>query len=333
TKDAGETSIGDTAGWLINCLPLGNVNVLYKEDSVHAMRLIGGTKVFDFYAITEESGLLAQRALANFPGGQVFLAHNDIAMTDGRAPISLTDGRLRQWIENNLDKDNVSKSFAVHYRRKGKVLFCIPTTGVTFPNVAIEWDYSRNGFTVRDLSEIAHIAPAAFNPSATGDPWDPDSQAWDADSGLWDQKNFGLTGPDLWLAKPGADKKILRLDDTELEDGSLMTAYVERTGLSIIGRDRTGEPKADINSEKLVRGIRPRMKATGHVHVYLAEQMEIQRDAPVKWHGPFTFDPVNGQLEVNHVVTTRLVGYRIESDADIHWELDGLDIDVEVLGG
>jgi hypothetical protein len=109
-----------------------------------------------------------------------------------------------------------------------------------------------------------------------------------------------------------------------------MTSFVERTGLTITGKDHRGEFKLDPSSVKFCRRVYPKINATGAVNVYVGAQQTLQ--GPVTWQGPFSFDPET-QEHIDCRVQGVALAIRYESDSDIEWSSTGFALDLEILSG
>lgn len=327
TELAGEKDLAETNGYLIDCQPLRDVNVLYKEDSIWGMQEINGVLVFRFFKSFETIGALSRRCIQSFRGRQICMGFDDIVLHDLQTIDSLVRDRLRKWFFNQLDATNYGLSFVARNEAKQELWFCIPTTGATRPNLALVWNMRDNTMGVRDLPEISHIAWGVVDAQET-DTWDSDSQVWDADDEPWTTRQFNPAQRGFLGASPGTTE-LFRFDDTETFDGTAFTSYVERIGLAIVGKDRGGRPKADFESVKLVTAVQPRMEASAAVNVYVGGQ--DNREEGVAWQGPFSFNP-NTDLKVDCAVPGRLIGVRFESTTDMNWKLHGYDLEMELMG-
>ena len=58
TKDAGEVMLAETADFCVDCAPMRDVNIIYKENSVYAMQFVGGTNIFRFPPLFKSVGIL-----------------------------------------------------------------------------------------------------------------------------------------------------------------------------------------------------------------------------------------------------------------------------------
>ena len=334
TKDAGEKDLTDTdAGFVLDCLPLRNVNIVYKEGSTWIMQHIGGTFVFRIDRIFEQLGLLAPRCVVTIGEGERhFLATaDDLVIHDGQTPISLLDRRQRRTLVNTIDSVNFRRSFAVRNPTEKEYWFCYPEAGNSFPNRAIVWNQRDNTLGHRDIP-LAAFGWTGVVEDLTGLTWDSDSGTWDSDSSVWGERLYGFKGAPV-LAVP-SPANIFQTDQTEQFNGQNFLSYIERLGMPL-GHDREGNRVPEHDKFKLVSRIWPKVKG-GPVNIRLGSQ-KLPGGA-VTWTAAKSFNPAT-QIKLDFLdkpenggfVPGRYVTIRVESEANIHWELEAFDLDIKIL--
>ena len=90
--DAGEQDLAETPALLVDCLPLGDVNIIYKERSMYAMTYVGAPYIFRFQRLPGESGMLARGCAVNTPLGHVVLTAGDVVLNNGSGVQSIANG-------------------------------------------------------------------------------------------------------------------------------------------------------------------------------------------------------------------------------------------------
>ena len=120
--------------------------------------------------------------------------------------------------------------------------------------------------------------------------------------------------------------KLYRDDRGNQEDGTNMTAYIERTGYDL------GDP----SSQKFVSAIWPKLEVSGNnnINVYVGTQMSTEEG--VTWNAdtggtPYLFNP-NSQSKVSCRATGKFFGVKFESTSDIDWKLHGVEFEVTPRG-
>lgn len=325
TRDAGRVELSETSGFCIDCLPLRNVNVIYKEDMVVGMQHVGGTSIFRFFPMFTEFGVFSRDCAVEFYGKHVVLGKDDIVIHDGQSMRSIIDARHRKWLQSKFAAAGSfsENAFVCANYLNSEILFCLPeSAAATGCTIALVWNWRDNSFGMRDLPGIYHANNGIVSPTTTATQWNTDTETWNQDTTTWDQLSYSQATRKLLMAAPGSTPRLYLFDDTEQFSGANMTAYVERTGLALEGTERVN----------LITRIWPRIKTTpagSTVNVYVGSQMTTADT--VVWNGPYTFNPSTQQY-VDVLVSARYHGIRFESTGNISWELDGYGIEYEPMG-
>lgn len=318
TLDAGEYELADTRGDVVDGLQLNDSFIIYKDDSIWGAQFVGAPLIFKFYNITDQVGIFSRRCIAEYEGGHFVFGHNDCVVTDGQTVRSVLDKTNRRFLYNSIDSDGYTRAFVIANRQRREIWICFPSHGSTHCDQALIWNWAENSFGHRDLPNVLDGKYGIADTSGTAADWANRAGTWDASAGSWDQKQYNPTQNSLIFAGTN-DTKIYMADDTNQEDGSNMTAFVERTGLAI------GSP----NKVKMARRIVPHMESSGIVDIYVGGQMETE--GPVSWTGPYQFDPsLDHKIDcrVNH----RLLAIKFESDSSINWKLNSMEVDIVSAG-
>ena len=329
TKDAGEVELADAwAGFLLDAHPLRDILVLYKEGSVWGMQHIGTRSIFRFFKMFSDTGLLTAQAVGTFANGaQHFLATgDDLVVHDGQQMKSVLDRNFQTWVNATIDPNTFKRSYVVRNAVRKEMWFCFPELGNTWPNLALVWNWSTGTPSVRELTNASFINTGEIQETETTD-WDSDTESWNSDISRWDELRHRPSEARLLQADP-VNSRLYFMDDTNQFNTTNMVSYIERQGLAIVGQSRQGEPKVDFQSQKLVTALYP--KATGDPFDIRVGSQEFP-EGPVSWSAPQTFTP-GVDTKVDVTVSGKLTATRFESAADVAWELEGYDMDVNVLG-
>lgn len=322
TKDAGEYELAETGGDVIDGAPLRDQFFIYKDDAIVAMQFIGPPYIFGFKTISPTVGALTRRCIKEFSGGHFVLGSDDVILMDGQKPTSLLNKRMRRWLYNSIDNSAYVRSFVVPNYQRSEMWACFPQTGSSYPDTALVWNYRDNTLSVRDLPDTSHIAYGVVNPGGATT-WASQTNTWTQSTTYWNQKNYNPTVRSLLMVDPG-NTKLYQADETNQEDGSDQTSYIERTGISI---SQNGE--RDLGSVKFIRAIYPKVESTGSVNVYVGHHMSTEEG--VAWEGPYAFNP-DTDYKIDCRVTGRFIGIKVESTEDVEWKLNGYSMDVDVVG-
>ena len=162
TVDAGEFLLSATPGIIIDCLALGNTNILYKEDSVYGMTFIGGSLVFGFQQLFGDFGILARDAVVAFGRRHFVITNEDILVHNGIQRESVVDARNRKWFFDNLSEAGRPSTFCVNVRHRSEIWTFFPMTGAGAPNMVMIYNTEQKSTTFR---EIPHARFAVYTPA------------------------------------------------------------------------------------------------------------------------------------------------------------------------
>lgn len=323
TNESGRTTLGVEGGALIDCLRLGDYNVIYHETAISLMQFIGGQFVWRFPMVVHEAGLLCARAVGLIPKmKQHFLvSQDDVLIFNGQDVESVVDRKVRKWLFNNLDVTNYQNSYTVTNGREREMWFCFPSTGSTYPNLALTWSWKDGTVGVRDLPGLAFINRGVVD-DTTDSTWDGDSGTWDSDTSLWDEAASQVTR-DLLGCVPSATV-FHKMDQSQSANGADITSYVERQGLALIGRDRQGQPKVDIQRRKLVSEVW--IRATGAPFQVSVGKQERQ-GAAVEYLETKTFDPATDR-KIDCHVEGQLIAIKFSRTSQAETRIQGYDMNI-----
>lgn len=341
TKDAGEQTLADTEGFVVNQLTMGNLNLIYKEDSVHAMQYIGGNNIFGFRALftKENIGLLMPNGLASFtPPGKsshhIVFGPNDIVVHDGRSVIPILEGRMRKWLYNNLDSDNFRNTFIVNNLQMKEIWICFPLVGNIWPNCALVWNYNNNTTTIRDLPSVATAAVGQITEVVAGQTqasWNADTGTWDADTSTWGSSAYQPVTSRLLMGSNGPYPHTFVMDlGTQFEDTNY-NSFIERTGLTVVGTDKSGKAIQDSESVKLVTEVWIRAQGNVGTVLQVFVGMQDNRGGYPTWNGPYPF-VIGVDQKINPLVSGRIVSIRFECAEASLWEVHGYDLEIKPVG-
>jgi len=125
--DAGEYSLEDTKGKILDGLPLGDSFMIYKEDSIYIMSYVGTPFIFSFKQLSPSVGALSKNCIAEFDGGHFFLGNGDVYINDGQRIKSILPHKIRDYLFENLDGEYTERSFVVADYGNTEMWACFPT--------------------------------------------------------------------------------------------------------------------------------------------------------------------------------------------------------------
>jgi len=336
TVEAGENSLAETGGYILDCLPVGDTNIIYKEDAIWSMQYIGGAYIFRFDGILNTTGILAPRCVAEFYRRHFVVGTNDVFLFNGQQAESVINERMRRWLYNTIHGDYYLNTFVVPNYVAKEMWICFVETGhaTTYCNKALIWNWSDNTWTIRDLDDMAHINYGQVATStAAAISFDSSSgTTFDNDTGTFGE---GALNPAEWqlVGADPAGTRLLHIDDDYTFDGTSYDSYMERTGISFTGQlDQYGNPLSDGSVRKFLRAIYPHIEITGDVTFDIYVGWQDRLEDSITWTGPYTYDPAT-QDRVDCRVNGKYFAIKFVESSNTHpWRMSGYTVDIDSIG-
>lgn len=315
TLDAGEQTLSDQGGDIVDGGVLGDAFIIYRENSTYAMRKVNSRFIFSFEKVFDETGIFSDRCFVSFKGGHCVLTDDDLIIHSGlkNSARSIADERVRDTLFAALETaTNPTRAFLAHNNKKSEIWVCYPVTTDEFPTKALIWNYQHNTFSYRDLPGVMDIK---FNvvQSVAGDTWATDSTTWAAGTDRWGARSYNPAKRDMLMADT-TNTKLLKVDDTNQDNAVSFTATLQKT--DILVDNYTG------NEHRLTR-IMPLMSGTGPVNIRLGSQ--AAPGGSVTWEAAQAFTP-GTDWKLDFRTTGKLAAVEFESTGDVDWRLHAYDI-------
>ena len=305
TKDAGYVDLSQTNGFVIDCLSLGDSNIIYKEDSVWSMTYEGGQNIFGFRQIFSDAGILGRDCVQSYDSQHFVVSEDDVYIHNGQTKQSVVDSVMRDELFNTIHPDYKTRTFVVAEREKNEMWICFPSTSSTgLCDKAFVWNWRNNSWAIRDLPNVSFISWGVVDTVSTTD-WS-ESGEWDSDTESWDSP----LKPSLLMAGT-EDTELYTLGGNQF-DGTNFRAWVQKADMTF----GTRQPKS-------VTKIRPHISGTGPVDFYVGYEMLPHQGTT--WKGPYTFTP-GTHSDILVRATGAYIGIRVESTTDKEWSLQNLEI-------
>lgn len=329
TVDAGRKDLEDVnSGVIRDALPLAGTMFIYKENATWRATKIGGRFIFDWKAVFETSGILAQRCVALTGDGtkHCVVTQDDMIWHNGSRVVSILDKKYRARLFGEMDTVNYGNSFLFSNPLTKEMWFCYPTQGSTHPNKALIWNYAEGG----ERGSISFADGITFRNAAVGDIegdsdelWSDGVDEWDEDTGPWSEfsrRRVALVGTDA--------TKFYNLDKGSTRDGVAFTQMLQREGLAIVGRKRNNEWIVDHQNRKLLQRFWPKIQGAT-VSIRLGSQETV--DGPITWGPAVDFDPTVLRAADNDPIAGAALAYEVSSSSK-SWRKDGFKATIAVLG-
>ena len=316
-SEAAETSLMGTKGHILNAVQLGNLLMVYKEDSIYSLSYVGGAFTFNVREVFKDTGLFSRDAVLDLGNGKhVVMITNDVVVHDGNSIKSIIDDQMKTFLFSEIDSVNYFKTFMVHNKIKNEVWICFPATGSTYADTALIWNYVENTWATRDLPNVSYIAKGLVNP-VLANTWAASTMTWAAETLNWGQLPYNPAIDSLLMV--GTDDTKLFLADTGVTfNGTNFTTTLERRGLNA-GRT---------DAVKQISRVYPRIEGTGTVSISVGA--ELAPNSGVIYNDPVTFT-IGTDNKVDCRVKGRYAAIKIESDAASQFRLSGYAIEAEIV--
>jgi hypothetical protein len=333
TADAGETSLSETNGSNIDCLPLRDVNIIYKDDAVYGMQFIGGAFIFRFYQIFSGVGILAKRCVAAFENYHCFVGNDlDIYVHDGNSIRSIAQDKWRRWLRENVDGSRYERMYVVANPVTTEIWICIPTGEDEYASKALLWNWRKDTWGVRDLPNTSSGVVAGIESSDYVLTWNTVTSTWDSINTTWGELDSLPPDRKLVLTSPEIMTGVIETEFGSTELGSTLPFMVERQGIwQLPGKVVDGNRAIDLQTVKFIRRIRFRTVDGGSsndITFKVAVQTDI--DSNLVWQS--TAKMTNNTAEITVLRRGRFVSVQIMSDADTQIDLLSYEIEYEPAG-
>lgn len=320
TKLAGEIDLSEEPSLMVDQLPLGDVNVIYKENSMYAMQATGGMDVFRFQRLPGNVGALARGCIASTPKGHVVLTHGDVILHSGQGPRSIINGRLRSWLWKTIDDTSRGRAFVCTNPQMKEVWVCFPELGATACTMAAVWNWDDDTWAIRTMANTTYGATGQLSDIATRQ-WAQQNYAWDDASAAWNENELSESQERLVLCS--AAPVISAADVTGTRNGAAYTSFVERLGLTF----------GDASLRKTVRGCRMRIDGAVGTRIQIELGGSDNPETGYSWSEPFAYTV--GQTPYNQIdrfASGRFIGVRVMSLDNQPWRVTSRDDDFVISG-
>jgi len=320
TKDAGEQSLSDQGGPIVDGGTLKDSFIIYRENSIYEMRLIGGRFIFNFRKIFDNQGIYSTRCFVEDDGKHCVLTNDDLVLHNGNTMQSIIDSRTRNTLFDTLTSaTNNDTTFLAADYGKNEIWVCYPEGSGSFPTKALVYNYRHNTFGYRDLPGTMDINYGVVQ-NIVDLSWDSDSDTWDSDDSVWDANVYDPTKRNLLICDT-SNRRLFKANDTDQFNAVNYTATLERTGLAF----------GDTSKVKKINRVWPRIEADSGtlITIYLGAQETI--GATVVWDSGTQFT-VGTDYKIDSQKTGRLLGIRFETKENVAWKLHGYTMDVDQVG-
>lgn len=313
TKDAGYVDLSQTNGFVVDCLPLKDTNIIYKEDSVWGMSFEGGQSIFRFYEIFNDAGILSRRCVKAFDDFHFVVSNNDVFIHNGQTKQSVIDSKMRDELFDSIHASYYDRTFVAPNYESNEMWICF-VSGANdtdaFADKAFVYNWRNQTWSKRDLPHVSHIGWGILDSASGTTDWS-ETGTWNADTGSWDYRGYNPSQTSLLMAD-ATNSKLFEAGKTNQFNAVNYLSYIEKTSMSL-----------GYSGTKSVNKIVPRIQGTGNVDCYVGQEMLPNQG--ITWKGPYSFT-AGTHSEIPVRVTGNYIGVKIESTNNNTWSLDDMEI-------
>lgn len=317
--DAGEQDIAGE-DLLVDCLPLGDVNIIYKERSMWAMSLCGAPYIFRFQKLPGEYGMLARGCAENTPLGHVVMTSGDIIIHSGQGCTSIANAVIRNYIFSNISQTYYQRSFVTSNPGKNEVWVCFPFgSEASTCNRAAVWNWVDKTWAIRTLTNVTYGTTGKVNYSASGIAWSDASTTWETQPGNWNDYDYSPAESRLMLCHTNPYISLADVGPTDF--GSVITSTLERTGMHIDNPQNV----------KVCKAVYPRIDGTTGQTVQIEIGGSMTANVAPTWSAPVTFT-IGTDQKIDAFAAGRYLSVRFTHTGYSPWRIRSFDMDVQEQG-
>ena len=307
TSTAGYTILGGSGGAIVGAKPLRDALCIYRTRGITILDYVGGRYVWRIRHLSSNSGLLSADSIVDVDGVHYFISDGDVLRNDGNAITSIANSKIKKRMQA-INKDEFEKSYAVHNPTNKEILFCVPGSLSTYPNIAYVYNYisdswfvrnlplhvkSRYGLTIRKLTDWEHIETD----------WDGWDHSWDDDSTTpFDNAVIAIVPPVFNTDGVTGDKgKIIGLTSIIGLNIEPFNSIIERTDYLI----------GSLETTTTIQRVYPRIQGSAPVMIQIGSQQAP--GGPITWKPPCLFNPSTDR-KVDMRTTGILHAYRVYAE-------------------
>jgi len=341
SSNAGETTMNDLKGPLIDGAVLGDTMFLYGGSQVFRMDFIGQPFIFRFSKLFNDVGAMALNCVTEVDGYHYVFGRDDIYRHNGVFKESIADGLIRKSLFREIDYDLSDRCFVVHNHIEKELWFCYATLSDEVAwyrsggcNKAAVYNYVDRKWSFIDLpaliSAMSMALPVTLDWTSVGS-WNEIASTW---LSFVDIVPKTLVVMSRGNAAVGFDPKPMLVDEpmTGLLSNPVyqelyFPAFVERLNTDL---DELGAP---LLGRKLVRSAVPQ-----YITMVPSDKLVLNvgaskgARAAISWGTPTTFTndrPDKHDCRLND----RYLSLRMDIPQGSYAEISGIDLDVTLISG
>lgn len=320
SNDAGDMTLADSPGGIVDGLSLRDTFVVYKQFATYMISYVAGQYVFTQRKLFLTTGVQTSNCVAELNGEHWVFTGNDVIRHDGQNFLSVVQDKIKQELVKSIDPSLTDMICVTSRHREQQLWVCIPTQGQPYLNRAYVINVLTGDCGIIELPLVAFVARGIVAQGSANISWDSDPEAWDSDNTFWDQQTYSPTEDSILICDVD-DNKLWSHGTTDTADGQPLAAFVERQSL----------PINDNINRALVTRLVPRLDGEPGETINIRVGGQAYFNQPINWSDPQPF-VIGTDVGVNVQVEGRLISVRFEAVTNRVWKLHSYKMEVVDLG-
>jgi hypothetical protein len=353
TNLAGELTLTDLQGPIIDGLALDDVFIIYGETQTWLMEFTGTHSVFAQRRLFGDVGVINANCAVEVKKKHFVFGQNDLYVHDGSSWDSIADERIRDRVYSGLSLEDAAKFFVAHNPRLREIYFCYVSAdgdayfkGGSYCNRAAVYNYRNNTWSFMDLPNVSGVAMANVSQVLTYD--QAVGMFYDTIGGTYHDLEDGQDKHVLMTSVEDTgigltSSKILGLDLPEIgaalgyprDSESDSPAFVERVGIDLDDLPTIASElwpdRSPLQAYKVLSVLLPQVQTTKGKTVGFQIGTSLTPTSDVVWGPVLTFDP-NTDYKVDNRSGGRYLAYRLYMDTPDDFKLSGFDAVLKITG-
>jgi hypothetical protein len=319
-NDAGDMTLADSPGAIVDGLSLRDTLIVYKQFSSYVLTYVAGQYVYTQRKLFLTTGLQNRNCVAELNGEHWVMTGSDVIRHDGQSFRSVVQDKIKSEIIESIDPSKTLLTCTTNRIKENQFWVCIATQGQTWLNRAYVINTITGDVGKLDMPGVAFVARGIVAATVGGNSWDSDSNSWDSDITFWDQQSYSPTEDSLLLCDPDANK-LWNHGLTDTIDGQPMPAFCERLSLPINNNILRA----------LVTRVVPRLEGEPGEVINVRVGGQAYFNQPITWSDQLPFT-IGASVGVECQIEGRLISVRFEGLTNKVWKLHSYRLGVVDLG-
>lgn len=339
TKDAGEYPLIETGDIVMDCLPLRDTNVIYKQATAWGMTPGNATFVFNFKKLFNNVGILAQDCVVDIGARHFVVTPEDVVIHDGVQVLPIVTNKWRRYIFNRIDPTYFNNCFCFFKQKTSEVFFCYPQIGSQYCTHAIVFNIVTGAITEQELASPSSGAAIGYEGSSSDTTWDTAVGDWDSDLVSWESGGLSIMTPMMLLAQPVSGKSGLSTIDVGLKTYTKVSGTITETEPVaelirehiVFGQERMPELDSPETSKQITT-VYPVVEATAGGYVDISIGVANSFNGSFSYAQTVRFFPDTMQ-KCDFNISGKYLGIKFSGPMkDQQWKLRGYSLDVNMVG-